>query len=218
MATINEELKLKFNNLRNEQAELKLKQAELEVRLGILENKFSCREAISKLNDCDALANNKFKEEYRKWYKPKKYARVPDLREFVDDPPDNNDDDFDFWKDFCNKFEVGDKFEIICTDINEDSYHTIEKYLKMYPELATYDNSYFFKLIAMTGKIELVKLFVKYGANIIDDNHTILYICASKKYYDVMEYILNLGENIENIWRYDGYNDAKNYLRNKIPD
>ena len=109
MAAINEDLKLKFDNLRNEQAELEWKQAELEVRLGILENKFSCREAISKLNDCDALANNKFKEEYRKWYKPKKYACVPDLREFVDDPPDNNDDDFDFWKDFCDKYPKSDK-------------------------------------------------------------------------------------------------------------
>ena len=113
--------------------------------------------------------------------------------------------------------DVYDKFEIICT-MGDNSNDTIEKDLKINPELATYDNSYFFKLIAMTGKIELVKLFVEYGADINVDNHDILHICASKKYYDVMEYILNLGENIENIWRYDGYNDAKNYLRNKIPD
>ncbi len=109
-----------------------------------------------------------------------------------------------------------DKFEMICTTINNNSYNIIEKYLKIYPELATYDNSYFFKLITMTGKIELVKLFIIYGANIVDNNHTILYICVSHKYYDLMEYIISLGENIENINCNDGYAEAKLYLQNKL--
>ena len=108
-----------------------------------------------------------------------------------------------------------DIFETICTKINDDSYCKIEEYLKIYPLLVSYDDSYFFKLITMSGRFDIVKLFIQYGANIYDHNHVILHICASKKYYDLMEYILSLGENIDNIWRYDGYADAKLYLQNK---
>lgn len=100
----NEELKLRLGILENEHIELKNNFNNLQNEHNELKNKFSCFEAISKLHDCDALANNTFKKEYRKWYKLKKHDYVPNLGEFVDNHPDKDDDDFDFWKEFCNKY------------------------------------------------------------------------------------------------------------------
>ena len=105
----NEELKLRSGILENGHNELKNIFSNLQNEHNELKNKFSCFEAISKLHDCDTLVNNTFKKEYHKWYKLKKHDYVPNLGEFVKNHPDK-DDDFNFLKDFCNKYPNSDTF------------------------------------------------------------------------------------------------------------
>lgn len=65
-------------------------------------------EALLRLREYHEAANNTFKREYREWLKLKKYAYVPNLGAFIDNPPDKDDDDFDFWKAFCHKYPGSD--------------------------------------------------------------------------------------------------------------
>lgn len=87
------------------------KNNKIEENINLLIKQKNIFEALSKLNDCDALSNNQFKNEYRKWFKYGKYDNnVPNLGQFVDSPPDENDDNdnFKFWKHFCNKYPNSD--------------------------------------------------------------------------------------------------------------
>lgn len=45
-------------------------------------------ESLAKLNDCDKLANDSFKKEYRKYFNLGKWDKsVPNIGDFVNDPP-----------------------------------------------------------------------------------------------------------------------------------
>ncbi len=90
---LNEEL----NKMKNEMSEMK--------------NKMIYNEALFKLHDCDAMANNAFKKEYKKYYKLKSHSYIPNIGDFVRNPPDEEDDDYEFWIFFCKKYKNSDKKE-----------------------------------------------------------------------------------------------------------
>lgn len=85
--------------------------------------------------------------------------------------------------------DVYEEFEDAC---NNSDYEAIEHYLHLFPELTTYNDAYFFTLILKIGDVELVKLFVKYGADIKKDFNTIMYICACYKHHEITDYLLDL--------------------------
>lgn len=89
--------------------ELENKNNELEQKIDYLVNKDKIIEALSKLNDCDKMANDAFKNEYRKYFGKGKYDNnVPNLGQFIENPPNINitadKDDYDFWEYFCKKY------------------------------------------------------------------------------------------------------------------
>lgn len=105
---------LTIDELKKENNELKERIATMENKLNFLIKEKEIFEALSKLNDCDKLANDNFKKEYRKYFNLKKYDNnIPNLGQFVLSPPDENDDidEFKFWKYFCNKYPNSDNIE-----------------------------------------------------------------------------------------------------------
>jgi hypothetical protein len=103
--------------------ELKKKNIKLKHKVKKLVTQNDVREALSKLNDCDKLANDTFKREYRKYFKLGKYTTVPNLGDFVCDPPESdNIDDFEFWTQFCKKYPGSNnmEFRYIYKQINHD--------------------------------------------------------------------------------------------------
>ena len=93
-------------------------------KLNALENKNEVFIALSKLNDCDKLANDAFKREYRKYFNLKQYNNnVPNLGDFIDNSPQESTDkdDFDFWELFCKKYPNSNnqEFRIIYKQISK---------------------------------------------------------------------------------------------------
>lgn len=118
-----EELKKDNTELKKDNAELKKKNIKMKHKVKKLVTQNDVREALSKLNDCDKLANDTFKREYRKYFKLGKYTTVPNLGDFVCDPPESdNIDDFDFWSQFCKKYPGSNnmEFRYIYKQINHD--------------------------------------------------------------------------------------------------
>jgi len=86
--------------------EIKKENNDITNKLNILINKNDVFEALSKLNDCDKLANDTFKKEYKKYFKKSRYDNnIPNLGEFIDSPPDATEiDEYQFWNEFCKKY------------------------------------------------------------------------------------------------------------------
>ncbi len=71
-------------------------------------------EALSKLNDCDKMANDTFRNEYLGYFKKGRYDNnVQNLGQFIETPPNMATDknDYDFWIYFCNKYPNSDNAE-----------------------------------------------------------------------------------------------------------
>ena len=106
-----EVLREENKKLKIEVEELKKKNEEIIKKLDYLMNKNELFEALSKLNDCDKLANDAFKKEYRKYFNKNKYDNnIPNLGQFIDNAPDSaiDKDDYDFWLFFCKKYPNSD--------------------------------------------------------------------------------------------------------------
>ncbi len=98
-----------LEELQNQNKLLKEKNEEISKKIDYLMNKNEFFEALSKLNDCNKSANDAFKNEYRKYFKLKKYDNnIPNLRDFIDNPPDsiNDKDEYAFWAMFCKKYPI----------------------------------------------------------------------------------------------------------------
>lgn len=118
-----EELKKDNTELKKDNAELKKKNIKMKHKVKKLVTQNDVREALSKLNDCDKLANDTFKREYRQYFKLKMREVVPNLGEFVCYPPEsNNTEEYDFWLYFCKKYPGSDneEFRYIYRQINHD--------------------------------------------------------------------------------------------------
>jgi hypothetical protein len=117
---------LKQNKLLTEEKDLLItKNNNLEEKLDELIQKEKLVEALSKIHDCDAMSNKAFKYEYKSYFKLKKYDNnVPNIGDFVLNPPDKNTDSeyYDFWFKFCKKYPNSDNinFRTIYDRINKD--------------------------------------------------------------------------------------------------
>jgi regulator of replication initiation timing len=103
----NEKLKQLYEELLKQNEILINKNNNLEEKLNKIIQTENVRDALSKLHDCDALSNKAFKREYKKYFNLKKYDKnVPNIGDFISDPPDdyNDQDNYKFWKEFCKEF------------------------------------------------------------------------------------------------------------------
>jgi hypothetical protein len=84
--------------------------------------------------------------------------------------------------------EILNNFENYC--YNKD-YDNIEKYLKKYQNLSFYDNGFYFEIIADTGNLKLIKLFLENGARLDVDDYYVMYTCCEHGYWDCVDYLMN---------------------------
>ena len=83
-------------------------------------NKF---DALVKLHECNALVNKEFKKLYKIRFNKKKGDYIPNIGDFIIEPPTEEDgDDYIFWLDFNEKYpRSNDKqFRLIYQQINND--------------------------------------------------------------------------------------------------
>lgn len=105
----NELLKLKIQNLENDIDDLKTR------------NKIF--DALIKLHECNSLVNKAFKSEYKRYFKKGRYEYIPNIGDFINDPPtDIDDENYMFWNYFNNKYPGSDEqlFRNIYHQINKD--------------------------------------------------------------------------------------------------
>lgn len=110
-----EELQKEIDELRKENEILKRILAETQKQNEQLLKDKKIFEALSKLNDCEKLANDTFKSEYRAYFELDPYDNnIPNLGQFVDRPPINSNANdkmkkqYEFWKIFCIKYPNSD--------------------------------------------------------------------------------------------------------------
>ncbi len=128
--SINKELEQEIKDLREENEILRKRLSEVEknndqlnIKINDLINRNSVFDALSKLHDCDALSNNTFKKRYREWFKKSKYDyNIPNIGDFIMDPPSINDEEYKFWQDFCKIYPNSNNknFRIFYEKINKD--------------------------------------------------------------------------------------------------
>jgi hypothetical protein len=100
-------------------------------------------------------------------------------------------------------------------ELQSENYEMIKKYLEAYPILVNYDNGYYFETVAKKGNLDLIKLFVEFGADITIDNNYILYECSYNQFYDCVKYLIEIGADVESIKYTTGYKYAS-FVNNRI--
>lgn len=90
-------------------------------QINILEQNKQKFDALVKLHECNALVNKEFKRLYRIKFNKNKYDNnIPNIGDFINDPPTEDDkDNYIFWKDFNIKYPDSDniRFRIIYQQI-----------------------------------------------------------------------------------------------------
>ena len=81
-------------------------------------------DALVKLHECNALVNKEFKRLYRIKFNKNKYDNnIPNIGDFINDPPTEDDEDnYKFWNEFNQKYPQSDNanFRIIYQKIAND--------------------------------------------------------------------------------------------------
>ena len=81
-------------------------------------------DALVKLHECNALVNKEFKRLYRIKFNKNKYDNnIPNIGDFINDPPTEDDEDnYKFWNEFNKKYPQSDNanFRIIYQKIAND--------------------------------------------------------------------------------------------------
>ena len=121
-------------------------------------------------------------------------------------------------EDFLENLESSIKinFEQLCFD---EDYDGIKLFLNnfKYLNLASCDNSEFFSIVAEKGNLELMKLFVEFGADVHDCNNYFLANIAYHEYDDCLEYLLDVHKmDIETIKYKCGYSYAQNFIIRRL--
>ena len=108
-----DELKKDNNILKedNKQKDIKINKLEKDIKVLIDDKqKFN---ALVKLHECNALVNNEFKKLYRIKFNKKKYDNnIPNIGDFILDPPtEEEEDDYNFWIEFNNIYPNSDNID-----------------------------------------------------------------------------------------------------------
>jgi hypothetical protein len=123
-ANVVDELQIQVVTLENEIFTLKNRVSILETQVAISNAIQNKQEAIEKLHECDALANNKFQQLYREEFKLDDYAYVPSIGNFIRTPPSNarSPQQYKFWQEFISKYPGSDnpQFNTIYRQINNN--------------------------------------------------------------------------------------------------
>lgn len=118
----NERLKQKISDLERKNFILEQKVIKLENIVDIIKKKSDKSDALIKLKSCNDIINTHFKKEYKKTFKPKRGENIPNIGEFINDPPLKEDDEelFNFWNLFKKTHSGCDnmQFRKIYTYIN----------------------------------------------------------------------------------------------------
>ncbi len=61
-------------------------------------------EALVKLQDFNQSINNTFKKEFKQYFNKNKFDYIPNFIDFINDMPEKEDDTYDFWIKFINKY------------------------------------------------------------------------------------------------------------------
>jgi hypothetical protein len=112
------------------------------------------------------------------------------------------------------EFSIKNSFYKLC---DEEDYDGILLFLNnfKYLNLATCDNSEYFVIAAEKGNLNLIKLFIEFGADVHYDNY-FFEVIAYHEYDDCLEYLLDVHKmDIENIKNMRGYSYAKQFILNR---
>jgi hypothetical protein len=109
----------------NKQKDIKINKLEKEIKV-LIDDKQQF-DALVKLHECNSLVNKEFKRLYRIKFNKKKYDNnVPNIGDFIINPPDPNEeseiDDYNFWIEFNTKYPDSDNisFRTIYQQIAND--------------------------------------------------------------------------------------------------
>ncbi len=119
----NKQLKSDIEILKTENNQFKAENKQLKSDIDILKNNKERFDALVKLHECNALVNKEFKKLYKLKFKKSKFDYIPNIGDFIMDPPDEIDkDDYDFWLEFNNKYPRSNdsQFREIYRDIASD--------------------------------------------------------------------------------------------------
>jgi hypothetical protein len=103
-------LKIEIKELKENNKLLKEDNNNLKKRINVLETNKNIFDALVKLHECNALVNKEFKKLYKKKFNLSKYDNnVPNIGDFIENPPTEEDgDDYDFWIEFNNLYPGSD--------------------------------------------------------------------------------------------------------------
>jgi len=120
----NKTLKERIIKLEIDNKELKEENKILKREIKELKDDKQKFDALVKLHECNALVNKEFKKLYRIKFNKNKYDNnIPNIGDFINDPPTEDDEDnYKFWKEFNNKYPQSDdaNFRLIYQKIAND--------------------------------------------------------------------------------------------------
>jgi len=118
------DLKKETKDLKQDNIVLKNNNDKLTKQINKLEDDKQKFDALIKLHECNTLVNKEFKRLYRiKFNKTKYDNNIPNIGDFIRDPPTKNDgEDYNFWIEFNNKYPQSDdaNFRLIYQKIAND--------------------------------------------------------------------------------------------------
>jgi hypothetical protein len=109
-------------NLNNKIEILEKDNKSLNTEISILKKDKETFDALVKLHECNAIVNKVFKNEYKKYFNKKRGEYIPNIGDFINDPPTDNDPDYVFWKIFLTMYPNSDdlQFRNIYYKINNE--------------------------------------------------------------------------------------------------
>ena len=117
-------LEKETKDLKQDNVVLKNNNDKLTKKINKLEDDKQKFDALVKLHECNALVNKEFKKLYRIKFNKNKYDNnIPNIGDFINDPPTEDDEDnYKFWKEFNNKYPQSDdaNFRLIYQKIAND--------------------------------------------------------------------------------------------------
>ena len=78
--------------------------AQLKNEITILKDDKNKFNALVKLHECNALVNKEFRKKYMEYFKKGRGDYVPNIGDYIGEPPTENDSDYDFWNSFISRY------------------------------------------------------------------------------------------------------------------